>query len=90
MFSDREARDAQPAWYRVAPALAEEPPSAVARLIPDVAAALPEIGAGSARARDFNAFSMHAMASDPRALRMLLRASGLGIDRPVSQIVHDG
>jgi len=45
---------------------------------------------GSSHAQDFNTFCMHAMASDPRALRMLLHASGLALDVPVPRIVHDG
>ena len=81
---------AQPAWYDIAPALADEPPGDVAQLTPDVAAASQLLRSESAHAQDFNTFCMHAMASDPHALRMLLRASGHALDTPVSRIVADG
>jgi len=81
---------AQAPWYGVAPALADEPPGEVAQLTPDVAAASQLLRPGSSHAQDFNTFCMHAMASDPRALRMLLHASGLALDVPVPRIVHDG
>lgn len=81
---------AQPAGYCVAPALMQEPPGEVERLLPDVAAATQQLVPGSARAQDFNMFAMHALASDPRALRMLLHASGHNLETPVSRIVHDG
>jgi len=81
---------AQAPWYDVAPALVGEPPGEVAQLTPDVAAATQLLRPGSAQAYDFNTFAMHAMASDPHALRMLLRASGHALDTPVSRIVADG
>ena len=81
---------AQPAGYCVAPALMQEPPGEVERLLPDVAVATQQLVPGSARAQDFNMFAMHALASDPRALRMLLHASGHNLETPVSRIVADG
>jgi hypothetical protein len=81
---------AQRAWYDVAPALADEPPGEVEQLTPDVAAVSQLLRPGSWHAQDLNTFCMHAMASDPRALRMLLHASGHALDVPVSRIVHDG
>jgi hypothetical protein len=68
----------------------QEPPGEVERLLPDVAAATQQLVPGSARAQDFNMFAMHALASDPRALRMLLHASGHNLETPVSRIVADG
>ena len=74
----------------IAPSLAEEPADDVLRATPDVATASRMFEPGSARRRAFNVYSMHAIASDPKAMRGFLIASGMNLDTPVSEIISRG
>jgi hypothetical protein len=74
----------------IAPSLAEEPADDVLRATPDFATASRMFDPGSARRRAFNTYSMHAIASDPKAMRGFLIASGMNLDTPVSEIISRG
>ena len=74
----------------IAPSLAEEPADDVLRATPDFATASRMFEPGSARRRAFNVYSMHAIASDPKAMRGFLIASGMNLDTPVSEIISRG
>lgn len=74
----------------IAPSLAEEPADDVLRATPDFATASRMFDPGSARRRAFNVYSMHAIASDPKAMRGFLIASGMNLDTPVSEIISRG